>query len=123
MKDVYPRLGTLPNEWLTAPAAQPDYLELPGVVLDEGTDLGSAPLANGSASLSGALLLSPGHTILATYSGSATFATSAAGFVAGPSATATTLTSTTAGTGQAVTFTALVTPVSGSGTPTGTVQP
>jgi 2-aminobenzoate-CoA ligase len=42
VKDVYPQLDTLPNEWLTAPAAQPDYLELPGVVLDEGTDLGSA---------------------------------------------------------------------------------
>jgi len=41
MKDTYPRLETLPPEWLTAPADQPEYLELPGVVLDEDTDLGS----------------------------------------------------------------------------------
>jgi 2-aminobenzoate-CoA ligase len=41
MKDVYPRLDTMPHEWLTAPEDQPDYLELPGVRLDEGTDLGS----------------------------------------------------------------------------------
>jgi 2-aminobenzoate-CoA ligase len=42
MKDSYPRLDTLPHEWLTAPEDQPDYLELPGVVLDCGVDLGSA---------------------------------------------------------------------------------
>lgn len=41
MKDVYPRLDTLPHEWLTAPQDQPDYLDIPGVALDEGTDLGS----------------------------------------------------------------------------------
>ena len=41
MKDIYPRLDTLPPEWLTAPEDQPDYLSVPGVTLDEGTDLGS----------------------------------------------------------------------------------
>ncbi len=41
MKDVYPRLDTLPPEWLTAPEDQPDYLDIPGVSLDEGTDLGA----------------------------------------------------------------------------------
>jgi 2-aminobenzoate-CoA ligase len=41
MKDVYPRLDTLPPEWLTAPQDQPDYLSVPGVTLDEGTDLGA----------------------------------------------------------------------------------
>ncbi len=41
MKDIYPRLDTLPHEWLTAPEDQPEYLDVPGVRLDEGTDLGS----------------------------------------------------------------------------------
>lgn len=41
MKDAYPRLNTLPHEWLVDPADQPEYLDLPGVVLDETTDLGS----------------------------------------------------------------------------------
>jgi 2-aminobenzoate-CoA ligase len=41
MKDVYARLDTLPQSWLTAPEDQPDYLSVPGVMLDEGTDLGS----------------------------------------------------------------------------------
>jgi 2-aminobenzoate-CoA ligase len=41
VKDIYPRLDTLPAEWLTAPEDQPDYLGVPGVTLDEGTDLGS----------------------------------------------------------------------------------
>jgi 2-aminobenzoate-CoA ligase len=41
MKDSYPRLDTLPHSWLTAPDDQPDYLSVPGVTLDEGTDLGS----------------------------------------------------------------------------------
>jgi 2-aminobenzoate-CoA ligase len=41
MKDIYPRLDTLPTEWLTAPEDQPDYFGVPGVTLDEGTDLGS----------------------------------------------------------------------------------
>jgi len=41
VRDVYPRLDTLPHEWLTDPADQPEYLGLPGVTLDEGTDLGS----------------------------------------------------------------------------------
>ncbi|MGH3150265.1 MAG: acyl-CoA synthetase [Streptosporangiaceae bacterium] len=41
MKDIYPRLDTLPPEWLTPPQDQPDYLGIPGVSLDEGTDLGS----------------------------------------------------------------------------------
>ncbi|HUN34321.1 MAG TPA: class I adenylate-forming enzyme family protein [Trebonia sp.] len=54
MKDVYPRLDTLPHEWLTAPGDQPDYLDIPGVRLDEGTDLGSmlcdVPARNGLGS-------------------------------------------------------------------------
>lgn len=41
MKDVYPRLDTLPHEWLVEPEDQPDYLDVPGVRLDEGVDLGS----------------------------------------------------------------------------------
>ena len=41
MKDIYPELDTLPHSWLTAPEDQPDYLSVPGVALDEGTDLGS----------------------------------------------------------------------------------
>jgi len=41
MKDSYPRLEPLPHEWLVPPADQPDYLHLPGVVLDERVDLGS----------------------------------------------------------------------------------
>ena len=41
MKDIYPRLDTLPHSWLTAPQDQPDYLDVPGVTLDEGCDLGS----------------------------------------------------------------------------------
>ena len=51
MKDVYPRLDTLPEEWLTAPEDQPEYLDVPGVRLDEGADLGSmlcdVPTRNG----------------------------------------------------------------------------
>jgi len=51
MKDIYPRLDTLPSEWLTAPEDQPDYVGIPGVSLDEGTDLGSmlcdVPVRNG----------------------------------------------------------------------------
>ena len=41
MKDIYPRLDTLPSSWLTEPEDQPDYLDIPGVSLDEETDLGS----------------------------------------------------------------------------------
>jgi 2-aminobenzoate-CoA ligase len=41
VRDVYPRLDTLPHEWLVDPADQPDYSEWPGAVLDEDTDLGS----------------------------------------------------------------------------------
>jgi 2-aminobenzoate-CoA ligase len=51
VKDTYPRLDTLPHEWLTEPADQPDYLDVPGIRLDEGTDLGSmlcdVPARNG----------------------------------------------------------------------------
>lgn len=54
MKDIYPRLDTLPHEWLTDPADQPEYLGLPGVRLDERTDLGSmlcdAQVGNGLGS-------------------------------------------------------------------------
>jgi 2-aminobenzoate-CoA ligase len=42
MKDTYPRLDTLPHEWLVGAAGQPDYLPLPGMVLDERMDLGRA---------------------------------------------------------------------------------
>ncbi|HLK77550.1 MAG TPA: class I adenylate-forming enzyme family protein [Streptosporangiaceae bacterium] len=41
MKDVYPRLDTLPHSWLTEPEDQPDYLPVPGVTLNEEADLGS----------------------------------------------------------------------------------
>ena len=54
MKDVYPRMDTLPHEWLTAPEDQPDYLGIPGVRLDEETNLGSmlcdVPARNGLGS-------------------------------------------------------------------------
>ena len=41
MRDIYPRLERLPHDWLVRPEDQPDYLELPGVQLDETVDLGS----------------------------------------------------------------------------------
>jgi len=41
VKDIYPRLDTLPHSWLTDPEDQPEYLDVPGVTLDEGADLGS----------------------------------------------------------------------------------
>jgi len=41
MRDMYPRLDTLPHEWLVRASDQPAYLPLPGAVLDEHTDLGS----------------------------------------------------------------------------------
>lgn len=42
MADVYPDFPALPSKWLVDPADQPDYLDLPGVVLDESVSLGHA---------------------------------------------------------------------------------
>lgn len=42
MPDQYPIYPTLPSDWLVAPENQPTYLEIPGVVLDEGMNLGAA---------------------------------------------------------------------------------
>lgn len=41
-KDSYPSFPTLPGEWLVEPDDQPSYQPLPGVVLDEGLNLGAA---------------------------------------------------------------------------------
>ena len=92
---------------------------------DAGNPLGSAPVNGGIASLS-VPALSPGpHTLAATYSGDATFQPSNGTFlqVVSQAASATTLTSSAnpSLTGQPVTFSATVTAVSGTGTPTGTV--
>lgn len=42
MPDIYPDYPALPAEWLVRPEDQPDYLELPGVILDESVSLGAA---------------------------------------------------------------------------------
>jgi 2-aminobenzoate-CoA ligase len=42
MPDQYPDYPSLPLEWLVPPEDQPDYLDVPGVVLDEGQTLGAA---------------------------------------------------------------------------------
>jgi 2-aminobenzoate-CoA ligase len=85
MKDVYPRLDTLPHEWLTAPGDQPDYLGLPGVRLDEGTDLGSmlcdVPARNGLGSAAAIIHHESGRTL--TYSELATITDRAAAAFAG----------------------------------------
>lgn len=41
MRDQYPDLDTLPNEWLVRALDQPTYQPLPGAALDEHIDLGS----------------------------------------------------------------------------------
>jgi large repetitive protein len=86
---------------------------------DGGTLLGTAPLTAGWASLTTNGLTAGSHTITATYSGDASFATSSAstGLTVRPSSTSstTTLTSTRnpSNVGQAVTFRATVSAPSG----------
>jgi 2-aminobenzoate-CoA ligase len=41
VRDRYPNLPALPPDWLVRAPDQPDYLPLPGAVLDEHADLGS----------------------------------------------------------------------------------
>jgi 2-aminobenzoate-CoA ligase len=85
MKDVYPRLDTLPHEWLTAPRDQPDYLDIPGVGLDEGTDLGSmlcdVPARNGLGSATAIIHHESGRSL--TYSELAAITDRAAAAFAG----------------------------------------
>ncbi len=97
-------------------------------------DLGSVPLLGGSASLTTATLLAIGsvlssHQITAIYSGNASFQGSRKSTAqeVDPASTAVTLTSSSGGAavrfGQAVTFTARVSPTApGGGTPTGTID-
>jgi hypothetical protein len=92
------------------------------------TDLGTVPLdASGQASTTFTASGGGSYSIQAIYSGSSVFAERSSAILTQtevvPQATSTTLksTATTASFGTPVTFTATVTPVGGSGTPTGTV--
>lgn len=42
MKDHYPQLDSLPQEWLVPPEDQPEYADIPGFEIDESTGLGNA---------------------------------------------------------------------------------
>jgi Big-like domain-containing protein len=91
---------------------------------DGGNSLGTIPLSGGSASLTTASLTAGTHSITASYGGDANFASgtsSAMTQAVNQASTTTALTSSlnTSTFGQAVTFTATVSPALG---PTGTVQ-
>ena len=94
--------------------------------LDSGSPIGSAPLSGGTAKLSTTQFGVGTHSITASYSGDANFATSAssntAGQVVTPATSSIVLSSSAAATvyGQAVTFMAAITPQYG-GIATGTV--
>jgi streptogramin lyase len=97
--------------------------------LDGSTSIGTGALSGGSATFTTSALAAGTHTITATYSGDTNFTTSA-----GPAITQTVSSGVVSTTmtldssnnpsvfGQSVTFTATVSPTSGSGTPTGTVD-
>jgi autotransporter-associated beta strand protein len=91
------------------------------------TDLGTVTLSSGKATLNTTQLTAGTNTITAIYSGNATYASSTSSTIAVVVAQASTTTKVTSNlnpsvTGQPVTLTATVSPVSpGSGTPTGTV--
>jgi hypothetical protein len=95
---------------------------------DGATALGSATLTGGSASLSTSTLSVGTHSITAAYNGdsnnSASTSSALAQTVNSLISTTTSLTSSSnpSGRGQKVTFTATVSPSSGTGTPTGTVN-
>jgi len=96
---------------------------------DGSSSLGTAPLAGGISSLSTAALSAGRHSITAVYSGDSTYAASTSAALtqtvsAGSISTTTALASSAnpSMSGQPVTFTASVTPSSGTSTPTGTVM-
>ena len=98
---------------------------------DSGTAIGTGTLnGSGVATYSTSSLAVGNHSITATYAGNSTFAASTSSAVpvtissAPLTATTTELTASasTVNTGTSVTFTADVTPSSGTGTPTGTVS-
>jgi streptogramin lyase len=97
------------------------------VTFFDGTlNLGTVPLnALGKATLSRSFSTVGGHVIKAVYHGSAAFAASSRTIteqVRRPSSTALSASANPAQHGRAVTFTSAVTPVSGTGTPTGSVK-
>jgi predicted transcriptional regulator len=93
---------------------------------DGATTLATVPLSGTTAAFTTSSLTVGSHSITATYNGDTNFASSTSPVLiqtVGQAATSTALTSSQnpSALGQAVTFTATVTPTSGSGTPTGTV--
>jgi hypothetical protein len=96
--------------------------------LDGGSSIGSGTLSGGSATFSTSSLGVGNHTITASYGGDGNFTTSTSAAItqtvnAAKVGTTTTVVSSVDPSvfGQSVTFTATVTPASGSNTPTGTV--
>ncbi|MGH9680770.1 MAG: Ig-like domain-containing protein, partial [Candidatus Acidiferrales bacterium] len=96
---------------------------------DGGTSLGAPVALNGSgqATLTTSSLTAGSHTITATYSGDSNFTSSSntlTQVVVAKTNTSTALISSTnpSNSGQSVTFTATVTPASGTAVPTGTVS-
>jgi hypothetical protein len=93
--------------------------------LDGTTTLGSGTLSAGTATFTTSTLAGGIHSITAVYAGDTNFATSTSPIFTQTVKTGTTTTLVSSANpsnlGQAVTFTATVTPTSGTGTPTGTV--
>ncbi len=94
--------------------------------MDGAKALGAAALSGSTATLTTSALTVGAHSITAIYSGDANFAVSTSTVLnqsVGQGGSVTTLTSSKnpSGVGQAVTFTATVSPAGGPGTPTGTV--
>jgi Bacterial Ig-like domain (group 3)/FG-GAP-like repeat/FG-GAP repeat len=96
--------------------------------LDGATTLGTGTLASGVASYSTSALVVGAHSITAVYAGDSNFSGSTSSAVAVtvnalPVSTSTALTASTASavSGTSVTFTAIVSPASGTTTPAGTV--
>jgi len=95
--------------------------------LDGSTSLGTGTLSGGTATLSISTLAAAAHSITVVYEGDANFLTNTSGILTQTVKQAATTSSVSSSvnpsvSGQAVTFTATIAPVSpGSGTPTGTV--
>ena len=96
--------------------------------LDGGSQIGTGTLINGIASFTTSALSVGSHTITTSYGGDSTFAGGTGSLTGNPQVITAIATTTTVASsqnpsvvGQSVTFTATVTPTSGSGTPTGTV--
>jgi hypothetical protein len=112
----------------TVSAAAPGSGTPTGTVtfLDGATTLGTASLSGGNATLATSSLSVGNHTIAVSYGGDANFNSSASATITqtvnGNTSTTTTVSSSLNPSvfGQSVTFTATITPISGSGTPTGT---